>query len=141
MSDNQSQGDERFTKDTRTEFDVARKLSNNTRKDTKSLIVSGKSLTTPNKLSRNKVQPVYHSTTRPSQSGASNLQGNQSNKKLRAVPKHKQFWTSPYAERVAQTLVPSLMVPRSRRSSLLPTSNQDTQPLPQDPDQDSGKKF
>ena len=48
VSNNQSQGDDRFTEDTDTGFDLARKLSKNTRKDTKSLNVSGKSLTTPN---------------------------------------------------------------------------------------------
>ena len=140
-SDNPSPEVDRFTKDTCTQLDVARKLSDNRRKSTKSQIVSGKSLTTPNKLSQTKVQSVYHSMNRPGQSGVSKLQVNQSNKKLKAVPKHKQCWTSPYAERVAQTLAPSSMVLRSRRSSLLPTSSQDTQSLPQDPDQDSGKKF
>ena len=44
-----------FTEDTRTQLDVARKLSDNRRKSTKSQIVSGKSLTTPNKLSQTKV--------------------------------------------------------------------------------------
>ena len=47
-----------------------------------------------------------------------------------AVPKHKQFWTSPYAERVAQTLKPSSMVLQSHNCSQQATPSQNTHPFP-----------